>query len=87
MLRVGPPQSDQVYSITVEGNSKGILAKYPQVFKGVGKLNDFQMTLYIDRTVRPVAQQMRRLPFALREKVENELKFKELVQQGIFEEI
>ena len=44
MLRVGPSQGDQAYSITVEGNSKDILAKYPQVFKGVGKLKDYQMT-------------------------------------------
>lgn len=40
--------------------------KYPNVFKGVGKLNTKQISLYIDPKVTPVAQPLRRIPYNLR---------------------
>ena len=43
--------------------------KYPKVFQGVGKLKDFNLHLHVDQNVPPVAQKLRRVPFALREKV------------------
>ena len=43
--------------------------KYPKVFQGVRKLKDFNLHLHVDRNVPPVAQKLRRVPFALHEKV------------------
>ena len=43
--------------------------KYPKVFQGVEKLKDFNLHLHVDRNVPPVAQKLRRVLFALREKV------------------
>ena len=37
--------------------------KYPQVFKGVGKLKDRTVQLHIDTDVRSIAQPIRRTPF------------------------
>ena len=39
----------------------------------IGKLKDYQVTLHIDKNITPVAQRERRIPFALREKVNKEL--------------
>ena len=45
---------------------KRLMTKYPQVFHGIGKLNDFQLHLHIDDSVTPVAQAPRRIPFHIR---------------------
>ena len=47
--------------------------KYPEVFTGLGKLNDYQLKLHIDDSVAPVAQAVRRIPFSLREHVIDKL--------------
>ena len=47
--------------------------KYPQVFKGVGKLKDRTVQLHIDTDVRSIAQPIRRTPFSLRSKVEDKI--------------
>ena len=57
--------------------------QYPKVFKGVGKLKTKQLSLYIDPKVKPVAQPLRRIPYNLREAVEN--KIKELTELDIIE--
>ena len=44
------------------------------VFKGVGKLKDFQLGLNINESVEPVWQKQRRVPFKTRPKVEVALK-------------
>lgn len=59
--------------------------KYPEVFKGVGKLKDREVQLHIDPSVRPVAQPLRRTPFNLRAKVEG--KVKELIDMDIIEPV
>ena len=51
-----------------------ILDKHAPVFSGLGKLRNKQVELGIDETVSPVAQPQRRIPFHLRQKVENEMK-------------
>jgi hypothetical protein len=48
--------------------------KFPQLFNGVGKLKDHQVKLFIDESVKPVAQMNRRIPFHLQTAVEKELK-------------
>ena len=52
---------------------KPVISKYDKVFHGVGKLTDVQVQLHINKEVRPVVQPTRRIPFAIRKKVEHEL--------------
>ena len=73
VLRVGPPNSPQAYSITSEGTSVDIVTIFPDVFTGVGKLKDYQLKLHVNKDVKPVAKPVRRLPFGLREKVDKKL--------------
>ena len=68
----------------VVGKSE-LLAKYSDVFKGVGKLENYQLTLHIDPSVKPVAQPLRRPAFSLRDKIEKKLK--ELLHEDIIEEV
>ncbi len=60
-------------------------SQYPEVFQGVGMLKTKQICLYIDQTVQPVAQPLRRIPFNLRGPVEE--KIKELLEMDIIEEL
>ncbi|XP_031574960.1 uncharacterized protein K02A2.6-like [Actinia tenebrosa] len=62
-----------------------IVREFPECFKGVGKLNNYQAKIHVDPNVKPVAQQYRRLPFSMREKVE--VKLEELVNMDIIEEV
>ena len=48
--------------------------EYPQLFTKTEKLKDYQVSLHIDPSVKPVAQAHRRIPFHLQSKVEIELK-------------
>ena len=59
--------------------------QYPEVFEGVGKLKNKQISLDIDPTVKPVVQPYRRIPFNLREKVQD--KTTELLELGIIEPV
>ena len=55
---------------------KGCYEDLPKRFKcfsGLGKLRDFKLKLHIDESIQPVAQQARRIPFSLRDKVEREI--------------
>ena len=85
VLRVGPPNLPQVYSITSEGTSVDIVKNFPDVFSGVGKLKDYQLKLHVNKDVKPLAQPLRRLPFGLREKVDKKLD--ELLKEDIIEEV
>ena len=49
------------------------LPKRYKCFSGLGKLRDFKLKLHIDESILPVAQQARRIPFNLRDKVEREI--------------
>ena len=83
VLRVGPPNG--VYTVTTEGSDEDIVARYPKLFEGVGKLKDYEFDLHIDENVKPVAQPLRRLPFGFREKVDEKLD--ELLEKDIIEEV
>ena len=85
VLRVGPPNFPQAYSITSEGTSVDIVKNFPDIFTGVGKLKDYQLKLHVNTGVKPVAQPVRRLPFGLREKVDEKLD--ELLKEDIIEEV
>ena len=77
MLRVGP----QVRQVSDKAHPAH---RYPALFRGVGKLKDFKLTIPIDPDVRPVAQ-VRKIPFALQGLVERKLK--ELLDQDIIEQV
>ena len=53
--------------------SDKLIAEYPSLFQGIGKLKNFQVKLHIDETVQPVAQPHRRIPFHLRKLLKAEL--------------
>ena len=77
LLRVGMPE--QVNHVSVDE----IVGKYPQLFQGVGKLKDFEVKLHINPEVQPVAQKVRKIPYAVRDKVEVEIN--SLLVQGIIQ--
>ena len=69
--RIGLPD-DNIASVSSETES--ILRSFQDRFEGLGKLKDFQLKLYVDENVKPVAQPARKIPFKMREKVESKLK-------------
>ena len=85
VLRVGPPTSDQVCSIVCEGKGTDFVKSYPEVFSGVGKLNDFQLKLHVNRDIKPIAQNLRRVPYSLREIVDKKLD--RLLELDVIEEV
>ena len=53
----------------VTSKADSLKQQYPEVFEGVGKLKNKQISLDIDPTVKPIAQPYRRIPFNLRGKI------------------
>ena len=70
--------------INLIGNSE-IQALFDDCCKGVGKLKNFQLQLHVDENVKPIVQPLRRLPFALRDKVAQKLR--ELEDDDIIERV
>lgn len=60
-----------------------LLKDYADRFEGIGKLKDVQVKLHIDDSVQPRQQRTRRVPFHLRDQVEQELQT--LMEQDIIE--
>ena len=81
VLHIGP-RAHTVDAVTVDDD---IVKRYPECFTGFGKLNDFQLHIPIDKTVRPIAQPLRRIPFNLREPLERKLQ--ELEELDIIERV
>ena len=79
------PVRPGVYSITSEGTDADVREQFPEVFSGIGKLADFQLKLHVNCDVEPVAQPLCRLPFGLRDKVDENLD--ELLEKDIIEEV
>uniref|UniRef100_H3A736 Gypsy retrotransposon integrase-like protein 1 n=1 Tax=Latimeria chalumnae TaxID=7897 RepID=H3A736_LATCH len=57
----------------VEPFVKMLLHDYDDLFHGLGKLKNFQVTLHIDETVQPVVQLHRRIPFHICKELEKQL--------------
>lgn len=87
VLRVGPSlfSEPRVCSVVSEGSDEGIREEYADILSGVGKLKNYQLKLHINKDVKPVAQQVRRLPFGLRDKVDQKLD--DLLDKDIIEEV
>nr|XP_039263935.1 uncharacterized protein LOC120339796 [Styela clava] len=81
VLRVGPVNA--VSSKTIDTSNSDIFSKYRKLFEGIGLLKDYKLTLNIDRTVKPIAQPLRRIPYALRDKVD--AKIDEILKADIIE--
>ena len=64
---------------------RNILTRYKSRFVGIGKLKDVQVDLTVDLEIKPVANKHRRVPFHLRNKVENELD--RLKLEGVIEPV
>ena len=86
-VHIGPPAAPGGTSCNeVQGDiADQLKAKYPKVFEGIGKLKDFQLKLHVNPNVPPVAQKLRRVPFALCEKVT--VKIGELLKEDIIEKV
>ena len=84
-LHVNQVQQTAKQKSIKDENIAKIVKKFPKVFEGVGKLKNKQIELVIDQEVQPVAQQQRRIPFHLRDKVEKQLQ--QLKQQDIIERV
>ena len=84
LLRVGPEQPSTINQITV-GSTQAIVDKHDAVFRGVGRLKDYQLKIHIDPEVTPVAQPQRRVPFHVRKDVEKKLQ--ELQDLDIIEDV
>ena len=69
--------------MVTEGSNEGIREEYADILRGVGKLKNYQLKLHINKDVKPAAQQARRLPFGLRDKVDQKLD--ELLDKDIIE--
>ncbi|CAK8692680.1 uncharacterized protein LOC143462177 [Clavelina lepadiformis] len=79
LLHVGPfPQ-------VVSNVDEDVVRQHKKLFTGIGLLKDYKLNLHIDESVRPVAQPVRRVPFQLRDKVEEKLD--ELLQADIIEAV
>ena len=59
--------------------------QYPELFKGVRKLNTHQVELHINKDLDPIAQPMQQIPFHLRDKVKD--KIQELLEADIIEKV
>ena len=66
-------------------DAKEIIRQHQTAFHGIGKLKDKQITLRIEKEVKPIAQQSRRIPFHVREMVELELQ--QLEKQDIINKV
>ncbi len=82
-----------INNVTVKDKSKQsqssikdkINQSFPNLFKGIGQLKNFEAHLHIDHAVSPVAQPARRIPFHLRRKVSATLK--QLEKDDIIEKV
>ena len=59
--------------------------RYPNLYKGIGKLKGIMVKLHIDESVKPVVQRHRCTPFHLCDKVEAEIK--KLLDEDIIEKV
>ena len=90
-MRVRSPYSlfsrggSHICSIVEEGCDQDIRESYSDTLTWDGKLKDYHLKLHMNREIKPVAQQVRRLPFGLRDKVD--LKLDDLLSKDIIEEV
>ena len=52
---------------------ESLVGSYSDLFEGLGKLKGFQVRLHVENSVQPITQPPRRVPFHVREKLEEQL--------------
>ena len=70
---------------SIPKNVKPIINKFKRIFYGMGKLKNDKIKLHINKDITPVAQKARRIPFHLRQKVDEELE--RLRKEDIIEDV
>ena len=85
LLRVGLLSGTTLNAVTMQSDVEVILSKYPTVFSGVGKLNNYQLKVHVNPDIPPVAQPPRRVPFHIRKVVDKKLT--ELEELDIIESV
>ncbi len=66
------PQGDAKVAEIKDNGVQKIVRGHTNIFNGLGKLKNRKVELIVDKSIKPVAQQQRRIPFHLRAKVDNE---------------
>ncbi|XP_068713243.1 uncharacterized protein [Montipora foliosa] len=87
VLKVGPPLASMITVYSVDSVIESIADRFPEVFPGVGKLSGYQLKLHIVTYIHviPVAQKARRVPYPLKDKVQQ--KIEELLHLDIIEKV
>lgn len=70
LLHVGPLK---VISVICEHIKNDICWGYPDFLTGIGLLKDSELRFHLDKSVKPVAQPVRRILFGMRENVDEKL--------------
>ena len=79
------PQAVRRTETEASPHKSRLAAKYPRVFEDrVGRLKDYEVKLYVDEDVRPIAERRRPVPYHLREKCNKVLD--QMEEEGLIEE-
>ena len=70
ILKIEP----EINNLVKDDSTAEIVDRYKSLFKGIGKLKDFQLKIPIDSSIEPVCQTARRVPYHLRDKLSQKLK-------------
>ena len=62
-----------------------LVCEFSDIFEGRGKLLNYKCKLYVEESVKPIAQKMRRYPYHLRKQIKEELK--RLENEDIIEKV
>ena len=73
MLKVGQELASTTTVYSVGSDIGSIADRFSSVFSGVGKLSGYQLKMHIDRKVTPVALKPRRVPYPLKDKVQQKI--------------
>ena len=76
-------QQDQDYG-KLNSDICSVIQNYPHNFKGLGKMKEYQVKLYTDNSIKPVAVPPRPIPYHLKARVSDVLE--KMIQEGVIEE-
>lgn len=74
LLGFGTAQELGIVQILGSITTDTVVQKFPSVFEGTGKFTGRQMQIHVDPNIAPVAQLHNRIPFHLRDKLDDEIK-------------
>ena len=73
-----------VIKLEDKSNMQDVLCQYPECFEGIGKLNQYEVNLHVDPACKPVAEPPRRIPYHLKDRVDEAIKV--MVENDVIEE-